>query len=172
MKACRLRLGEVVSAHRNNLLFLALCVGVWLNAILLIGNLVAYSLMKYRAVDFIAKEAAKAELISNIRLDELKRKMTAAAKMSEVVVELPQIAGRAGVSISDINYKPFSVEGGKFKRLELSMKATGSYSKMRKFIYELESMGELVKVQSRGLRRKGGDSNVVNMNIKLSLYFI
>lgn len=170
MKAYRSRLGDVVSTHRNNLLFLALCVVFLVNVILLAGNLAAYSLMKYRAVDFTAKEAVKVELISNIKLDELKHEMTASSKMSEVVVELPQIAGRAGVSISDINYKPFSVEGGKFKRLELSMKATGSYSKMRRFIYELERMGEMTRVHSRGLRRKGWDSSVINMDIKLSLY--
>lgn len=90
----------------------------------------------------------------------------------KLVSELPNLAKASNLKISSIRYEPFRKESkSSFKKLSFSIPVDGSYADIREFIYRIENLRKLIRIESISLRKEREEPAIVGVELYVSTYF-
>ncbi|MDH3973839.1 MAG: type 4a pilus biogenesis protein PilO [Deltaproteobacteria bacterium] len=111
-----------------------------------------------------------AESIRQARIDlkEFIDSLPPESATSKIRSELYRIARKSGISISSVKYSLPDYKNGDLVKYDISFPVSGSYRKIRRFIYRLESMPYLMSIN--GLALTSGKKRGVSVTIKISTY--
>jgi Tfp pilus assembly protein PilO len=87
--------------------------------------------------------------------------------MPLLVKELEQMAKRLNLTVASINYDIPRRESGELAMLSFSFPVEGRYPDIKRFIYEVETSGRLIGIQSVNLE---SDKAKVKLQMKLMTY--
>ena len=87
--------------------------------------------------------------------------------MPLLVKELVQMARRLNLAVDTINYDIPRRESGELAMLSFSFPVEGSYSNIKRFIYDVETSGRLIGIQDLNLE---SDKGKVKLQMKLMIY--
>lgn len=91
--------------------------------------------------------------------------------LTKVIDKVLASARANGVKISEGNYAPETIKDAEFSRYSISLPVEGNYPGIKRFIYELESMTDLIIVEEVSLSGSKG-SGAIGLNIRISAYYI
>lgn len=118
----------------------------------------------------MSEKVSLAESIRQAKLDmrEFINNLPPDSATSKIRSELYRIAAKSGISISSVKYSLPDYKDDDLVKYDISFPVTGSYRKIRKFIYLLENMPYLMSINDLSLSssKEGG----VSVNIKISTY--
>ncbi|MEK6645877.1 MAG: type 4a pilus biogenesis protein PilO [Candidatus Firestonebacteria bacterium] len=93
-------------------------------------------------------------------------------EMIRLVSELPNLAKNSNLKISSIKYQPFKKEEqSSFKKLSFSIPVEGNYNNIRKFVYKIENLRKLIKIESISLKKEKEGSDIIGVELYVSTYF-
>jgi Tfp pilus assembly protein PilO len=87
-----------------------------------------------------------------------------------LIGRLIKLAGSLALEIPGVDYRPAAVKEVGLIKVTVSMGVEGNYGKIRRFLYDLESMRRQLVIESLSLADPRGISNL-QVRLQLSLYF-
>ncbi|MBI5454126.1 MAG: type 4a pilus biogenesis protein PilO [Deltaproteobacteria bacterium] len=91
--------------------------------------------------------------------------------LTKVIDKVLASARANGIKIHEGNYAPETIKDAEFSRYSISLPVEGNYPGIKRFIYELESMRDLIIVEEVSLSGAKG-SGSIGLNIRISAYYI
>lgn len=92
-------------------------------------------------------------------------------QFARFIGELYEVAGRSNLEVSSITYKPEINKDGKLLQYALGIALAGNYSQLKKFIGELDMLGNLLHIDSISFSSQGSSSDMVQLQLQLTAYF-
>ena len=86
-----------------------------------------------------------------------------------LIEELLVLSNKAGLNISQVNYKPETYKEIKLLQYSFSFQVTGSYESIKKFVHALEQSDRLLVINQIGL--SGVDGGAVSLSLSLETFF-
>jgi Tfp pilus assembly protein PilO len=87
--------------------------------------------------------------------------------MPLLVKELEQMAKKLNLTVADVNYDIPQRESGELAMLSFSFPVEGRYPDIKRFVYDVETSGRLIGIQSVNLE---SDKGRVKLQMKLMTY--
>lgn len=87
-----------------------------------------------------------------------------------LIGRLTKLAGSLALEIPSVDYRPAAVKDVGLTKVTVSMGVEGSYGKIRRFLYDLETMRRQLVIESLSLTDPSGISKM-QVRLQLSLYF-
>jgi len=91
------------------------------------------------------------------------------ARLSDLILDISQLAGKAGFEITSISYDPKPVEDFPLLGYTLSFTVQGNYRQLKKFVYLLEASSRIVTLD--GISLVESKDSDVSMRIKMTTFF-
>ncbi|MEW6089105.1 MAG: type 4a pilus biogenesis protein PilO [bacterium] len=91
-------------------------------------------------------------------------------EITRLIRELPNIAEKTGVKVSGVKYQLIKDEG--YNRLSFSLPVEGSYSEIRRFIYEIETMRKVIWIERLAIKTSYSMREELSIQLTMSTYFL
>ena len=91
------------------------------------------------------------------------------ADLVSLMGRLTKLAGSLALKVPDTNYQPSEIKGVGLTKVTVQMGVEGAYDKIRRFVYELESMRRFLVIERMSLRDLKGVS-VLQVQVQLAMY--
>ncbi|MBE9503472.1 MAG: type 4a pilus biogenesis protein PilO [Proteobacteria bacterium] len=95
--------------------------------------------------------------------------LPAEREMTRIIKEMHALARKSGVTIKAAKYTPSIGKNKDLLHYTIVAPVSGSYSQVRKFIYNIEKVPYLMNIEDLGLT--SGKENAVSLSLKISVYF-
>jgi Tfp pilus assembly protein PilO len=82
---------------------------------------------------------------------------------------LTKLAQSLSLRVPDVNYAPSEMKAASLTKIVVTMEVAGTYSKIRRYLYELEGMRRFLVIERLSLRDSTGTSDV-QVQVQLALY--
>lgn len=92
-------------------------------------------------------------------------------KLTAVVRSVFNVARNNGLAIPAGEYSPQTVKDGDVSRYVMTFPVEGGYPNIKKFIYDVEMLRQMVAIEEITLKGGSTDSEAIRLNIKISVYY-
>lgn len=103
-------------------------------------------------------------------IESFKNVLPTGAGMTSALEEIFEVARRNALKVPTGDYSPETIKDMEISRYTVSFPVEGSYSRIKRFIYDLESSRHYITVEEISL--SSGKEGAIGLKIKLSAYFI
>ncbi|HYL81060.1 MAG TPA: type 4a pilus biogenesis protein PilO [Candidatus Acidoferrum sp.] len=125
-----------------------------------------------RRIRTLQREAQTGESVQSAfrEVEEFGQGYTPQTDLVPLIGRLTKLASSLALDVPSVDYRPSAVKEVGLTKVTVSMGVEGSYGKIRRFLYDLESMRRQLVIESLSLADPKGISNL-QVRLQLSLYF-
>lgn len=105
-------------------------------------------------------------------ITKFKKRLPVHSELTSALEEVFDAARKNGLKLSVGDYNPETIKDMNISRYTVSFPAEGSYARIKRFIYDLESSQKHFTVEEISLASSKGIEGVIGLKITLSAYFI
>jgi len=110
-------------------------------------------------------------LMPEEQLRRFEAKLPPKSGIPDAIGSVARIAQAAGVSVEQVDYRPYSEAGQAVMRYEMNFQVTDAYPKIKEFVGKLLAEMPYLAVESLALQRQKVGDPKVEAQIRLSLFF-
>ncbi len=114
-------------------------------------------------------ESSEGRLAAFREVDEYSQDFPSRADLMGIIGQLPRLARSLGVDVPAVDYKPSEVTDAGLMKVTIVMAVEGAYSKIRRYLYELQTMRRHLVIERLVLRDPRGTSEL-QMQLQLAVY--
>lgn len=102
-------------------------------------------------------------------ISEFREEIPEYQEFTELIEELLVLSNRAGLNITQVNYKPKTVEETRLLRYNFSFSVNGTYKQVKQFVHLLEQSRRLLVITQIGWQ--GTEGGNVGLRLNMETYF-
>lgn len=106
-----------------------------------------------------------------IDLSRFRERIYPKSQFARFIGELYATAGKNNLEVASITFKPSIIKEEQLLQYSLSLSLKGKYLQLKKFILELNSLGNLLHVDSISFVSQGESSESVELQVQITSYF-
>jgi type II secretion system (T2SS) protein M len=114
-------------------------------------------------------ESSQAVLAAFREVEDYGQGFPPRADLMGIIGQLPRLARSLGVDVPTVEYKPSEVKDAGLMKVTVVMAVEGPYSKIRHYLYELETMRRHLVIERLLLRDPRGTSDL-QVQLQLAVY--
>ena len=114
-------------------------------------------------------ESSQANIAAFREVEEYAQGFPSRENLMGIIGQLPRLARSLGVDVPTVEYKPSEVKDAGLKKVTVVMGVEGPYTKIRRFLYELETMRRHLVIERLSLRDPKGTSDL-QMQLQVAVY--
>jgi Tfp pilus assembly protein PilO len=114
-------------------------------------------------------ESSESMLTAFREVDEYSQSFPSRADLMGIIGQLPRLGRSLGVDVPTVDYKPSEVKDASLMKVTIVMSVEGAYSKIRRYLYELQTMRSHLVIERLVLRDPRGTSDL-QMQLQLAVY--
>jgi hypothetical protein len=114
-------------------------------------------------------ESSESMLTAFREVDEYSQGFPSRADQMGIIGQLPRLGRSLGVDVPAVDYKPSEVKDAGLMKVTVVMAVEGAYSKIRRYLYELQTMRSHLVIERLVLRDPRGTSDL-QMQLQLAVY--
>jgi Tfp pilus assembly protein PilO len=172
---------QIAMVRKKSLLFLA--GGVVLGVVI---NLYTYTyqqplLTKARS-EWLQQSAAEQRGIAALSRDEVykigqgdlakfRERIYPKTQFARFIGEIYETAANNRLDVSTISYKPIVSKESRLLGYSLTLAVVGNYTQLKKYINDLDSLGNLSHIDSISFGSQGGTNELVQLQVQMTAYF-
>lgn len=115
-------------------------------------------------------ESSQAVLAGFREVDEFEQGFPSRADVMGFIGRLTKLGRSLGVDVPTVNYKPSEIKDAGLMQVKVVMAVEGTYGKIRRYLYELETMRQHLVIERLELRDPKGTSEP-QVQLQLAAYF-
>lgn len=92
-------------------------------------------------------------------------------RLTSIIRSVFDAARHNGLAIPAGEYSPQTIKDGDVSRYVMTFPVEGSYPRIKKFIYDVEMLRQMIAIEEITLKGGRVDSETIRLNIKIAVYY-